>query len=189
MKTFALLTFLIAAAGCTNSTTGREPDEYTGCGTDETWRTFQDQEPTAMVSDAMAPQITMPAAGASVSASSSVVLAWQQDPADPGMVGGDVPHDGPACVSCCPEYNTGSLTTLHLPPISGSAYDLQLSVDGKVAWRVITTLQEWGVPAATLSSWAGKTVTLKIWRMAVLRNDIKNGPYLATAPFTFSVTP
>jgi hypothetical protein len=52
---------------------------------------------------------------------------------------------------------------------------------------VITTLQEWGVPPATLAGWKGKTVTLKIWRMAVLRNDVKDGPFIATAPFTFTV--
>jgi hypothetical protein len=188
MKTVLCFAF-IALAGCGNSSTGREPDEYTGCGTDETWRTFQDQEPTATVVDSMAPQVTMPASGASVSASAQLVVQWQQDPNDVGAPVGDVPHDGPACNNCCPEYNTGSLTTLHLPPISGSAYDLQLIVDGQVAWRVITTLQEWGVPPATLSSWKGKTVTLKIWRMAVLRNDIKDGPYIAAAPLTFSVTP
>jgi hypothetical protein len=188
MKT-VLWIALVAIAGCGTTTAGREPDEYTGCGGDETWRTFQDQEPTATVADAMAPVVTMPAAGASVSASSSLVVAWQQDANDVGMVGGDVPHDGPACNNCCPEYNTGALTTLHLPPISGNAYDLQLTVDGKVAWRVITTLQEWGAPPATLATWKGKTVTLKIWRMSVLRNDLKDGPFVAATPFSFNVTP
>jgi hypothetical protein len=188
MKT-VLWIALVAVAGCTNSSTGREPDEYTGCGTDETWRTFQDQEPTATVADAMAPLVTMPAAGASVSAAAGLEVTWQQDPNDVGAPDGDVPYNGPACMSCCPEFNIGALTTLHLPPISGSAYDLQLTVDGKVAWRVITTLQEWGVPSATLASWKGKTVTLKIWRMAVLRNDVKDGPFIATTPFSFMVTP
>ena len=186
MKTVLWL-MLVAVAGCTTPTAGREPDETTGCATDETWRTFQDQEPTATVSDAMAPVVTMPAAGASVSASTQLIMQWQQDPNDVGTSGGDVNPTEPDCVT---QYNIGKgLTTLHLPPISGDAYDLQFTVDGKVVWRVITTLQEWGAPPAALPAFKGKTVTLKIWRMAVLRNDVKQGPYIAAAPFSFSVTP
>ncbi|MCU1281427.1 MAG: hypothetical protein JWM53_4973 [bacterium] len=185
MKTLLLIA-LAAAAGCTSPTAGREPDETTGCATDETWRTFQDQEPTATVSDAMAPLVTMPAAGASVSASTQLIIKWQQDPNDVGTPGGDVNPTEPDCVT---QYNTGALNPLHLPPISGDAYDLQFSVDGKVVWRVITTLQEWGSTTAALAAFNGKTVTLKIWRMAVLRNDVKDGPYIAAAPFSFSVGP
>ena len=70
---------LLAVAGCGGATTGREPDEFTGCGTDETWRTFEDQEPTATMDDAIAPLVTSPAAGASLSASAPLVLTWQQD--------------------------------------------------------------------------------------------------------------
>ncbi len=184
MRAIILLSAIVVA-GCSNATTGREPDEYTGCGTDETWRTFEDQEPTATVSDAMAPLITQPAAGSAVSVAAGLVLKWQPDPNDVGAPDGDVPHDA----NSCPEYNTGSLQTLHLPPISGDAYDLQLTVNGKVAWRVITTIQEWGPPPATLSGWQGKTVSLKMWRMSVLRNDVKEGPYVASSPFTFTVGP
>ncbi|HSN31813.1 MAG TPA: hypothetical protein VLU41_03945, partial [Ideonella sp.] len=61
MKTWILLAGL-AIAGCGGSNTGREPDEYTGCGTDETWRAFEDTEPTATVDDTAAPLVTMPAA-------------------------------------------------------------------------------------------------------------------------------
>ena len=175
----------ILLAGCGGGNTGREPDEYQGCGTDETWRTFEDQEPLGTTGDAQAPLMTMPAAGAMVPSSSQLVLKWQPDPNDVGAPDGDVPHDA----NSCPEYNTGSLQTLHLPPISGDAYDLQFTVDGKVAWRVITTLQEWGAPDATLAGWKGKTVSLKMWRMSVLRNDVKEGPFVGTAPFSFSVAP
>ncbi len=187
MRTIVLLG-LIAMSGCTNGTTGREPDEYTGCGTDETWRTFEDQEPLSTVSDTMAPLVSMPAAGAMVPSSSQLVLTWQPDPNDVGAPDGDVPHDP----NSCPEYNTGSLgmlQPLHLPPISGDAYDLQFSVGGKVVWRVFTTLQEWGAADATIAGWKGKMVSLKMWRMSVLRNDLKEGPFVGTAPFTFSVTP
>jgi hypothetical protein len=187
MKTILWMSALgmIAVAGCGGTTAGREPDEYTGCGSDETWRTFEDQERTGMADDTQAPLVTAPAAGATVPSSSQLKLTWQQDPNDVGAPDGDVPHDA----NSCPEYNTGSLSTLHLPPISGDAYDLQFTVDGKVAWRVITTLQEWGAPDATLAGWKGKTVSLKLWRMSVLRNDLKQGPYVQATPFTFSVGP
>jgi hypothetical protein len=114
-------------------------------------------------------------------------VTWSQDPADTGMPTGDVIHDGPMCNDCCPQWNGGALATLHLPPISGDAYDLQFSVGGSIAWRVITTLQEWTPPDGTWASWKGKTVSLRIWRMNLLRNDVKMGPYVATQPFQFSV--
>ena len=186
MRTAILFASLCCVAGCSGGNTGREPDEYTGCSTDETWRTFEDQEPTATVSDAMAALVTKPAAGASVSASSQLVIAWQQDANDVGMPGGNIAATDSTCVT---QYNQGSLGTLHLPPISGDAYDLQFVVDGSVAWRVITTLQEWGSPPGRLDAWKGKTVTLKMWHMAVLRNDVKQGPFIATTPFSFSVGP
>ena len=169
-------------AGCSNGNVGREPDEYTGCATDETWRTFQDQEPLATVGDDMAPLVTMPAAGATAPSSSQLVITWQQDPNDVGSPDGDVP-------TTCEGFNPGTLQTQHLPPISGDAYDLQFTVDGKVAYRVISTLQKWVAPDATLAGWKGKAVSLKMWRMSVLRNDVKEGPFVGTAPFGFSVAP
>ena len=172
----------ILLAGCSGGNTGREPDEYQGCGTDETWRTFEDQEPLGTTGDAQAPLVTMPAAGAMVPSSSQLVLKWQPDPNDVGAPDGDVPHDA----NSCPEYNTGSLSTLHLPPISGNVYDLQFSVDGSVVHRVITTLQEWGPTDSLWSSWKGKTISLRIWRMDLLHNDVKAGPYTPSMPFTFS---
>jgi hypothetical protein len=187
MKTIAYVALIALAAGC-GGTTKREPDEYTGCGSDENWRTFDDQESTAaVVADATAPMVTAPPAGASIPFAQKIKLTWQQDPNDAGAPDGDVPYMGPGCVMCCPEFNLGSLGTLHLPPISGDVYDLQFTVGGKVAWRVVTTLQEWTPPDATWSSWKGKSVSLKLWRMSVLRNDVKQGPYVGTQPFTFSV--
>jgi hypothetical protein len=188
-KSMALVGLLaVALAGCgDHSGTGREPDEYTGCGSDENWATFSDQEPTATVADAQAPLVTNPAAGATVPFSTKVKVTWQQDPNDVGAPDGDVVYMGPGCTDCCPQFNLGSLTTLHLPPISGNVYDLQFTVDGQVAWRVVTTLQEWGPSDALWAMWKGKSVSLKIWRMQVLRNDPDGGPFVGTAPFTFTV--
>ena len=187
MTKLACAALFLVVAGCGGSGGNREPDEYTGCGSDENWRAFEDQEPTATVSDTMSPLVTMPAANATVAFADKVKLTWQQDANDPGAPDGDVPYMGPGCNQCCPQFNTGALSTLHLPPISGDVYDLQFSIGGSEVWRVITTLQEWGPTDAVWSSWKGKTVTLKIWRMSVLTNDVKAGPYVATAPFVFSV--
>jgi hypothetical protein len=187
--TMRFLVLALLVSGCGPSSAGREPDEFTGCASDEHWRTFDDQEPLASVSDAMSPVFTMPTAGATVPAASKPIVAWSQDPNDVGMADGNVPHtDGVGgCNMCCPEFNIGALSTLHLPPVSGDVYDLQFTVGGKVDHRVITTLQEWTPPDATWAAWKGQTVTLKIYRMTVLRNDVKQGPYTPSAPFTFTV--
>jgi len=178
---------VLLLSGCGGASPFRDPDEFTGCGSDENWRTFDDQEPTAMVSDAMSPVFTSPSSGATLTA--KPVFAWNQDPNTVGAKDGDVPYmDGVGgCTMCCPEFNIGALSTLHLPPISGDVYDLQLTVDGKVVYRVITTLQEWTPPDATWTAWKGKTVSLQIWRMTVLRNDPKQGPYTPSTKLTFTV--
>ena len=179
MRKIAMIALLMAA-GCSSKL---EP-EYTGCGTDENWVTFDDNEKFSTVDDTQAPLVTMPAAGASV-AVAALKLTWQQDPNDVGAPDGDVPHDA----NECPQYTTGGLTTLHEPPISGNVYDLQFSVGGTLVHRLVTTLQEWAPDAADTGKFTGKTVSLKIYRMSVLRNDPKEGPFVGTAPFTFSVTP
>jgi hypothetical protein len=190
MKTLLLSTLLLAA--CSGKTTAlREPDEYVGCASDEHWRTFDDQEPHATVADATGPAFTAPTAGATLPSATKPIFVWNQDPNDPGMVPlGDVPHSGPGCNSCCPEWNTGALTVMHLPPISGDVYDLQVTTDGSVSHRVITTLQEWTPTDDVWSSWKGKTVSLKIYRMTLINNDVRpgaGGPFVATRPFTFTV--
>lgn len=177
----------LIVAGCGNSGP-REPDEYTGCGSDENWRTFDDQEKSSpVIGDATAPNVTMPSSGAMIASAQKPKLTWQQDPNDVGAPDGDVPYMGAGCNNCCPQFNLGALQTLHLPPISGDVYDLQFTVGGKLAWRVVTTLQEWTPRDTTWASWRGKSVSLKLWRMSLLRNDVKQGPYTATQPFTFTV--
>jgi hypothetical protein len=168
----------------------REPDEYIGCATDENWLTFDDHEPSATVSDSLSPQVTMPQAGATVPFAQKVVIAWNQDANDPGMSLGDVTHTGPGCNNCCPEWNTGALTVMHLPAISGNVYDLQFSTGGSVTHRVVTTIQEWTPTDALWASWRGQAVSLKIYRMTVIANDVRpgvGGPFVGTQPFTFRV--
>jgi hypothetical protein len=180
-----LLLLLVAC----HTTPLREPDEFTGCGTDENWRTFDDQAHNAVVADATGPAVTQPDLTMPQPAAAPVFM-WNQDPNDPGMTVGDVPHDGPGCNDCCPEWDLGALGTAHLPPISGDVYDLQLSEGGNVIHRVVTTLQEWKAHDATWASWHGKSLSLRIWRMSLLSNDVRpgvGGPFVATHGFAFTV--
>jgi hypothetical protein len=171
--------------GCDHKGSGIEP-EFTGCATDESWVTFDDQEPNVKKDDAQGPPLTAPAAG-TLAPSPKPVFTWHQDASTPGQPAGDVPHDGPGCNDCCPQWNTGALTTLHLPPLSGNLYDLKFSVGGEVVHRVNTTLQAWTPRDATWASWKGKTVSLTITRLSVLSNDPKAGPFRRTEPYTFVV--
>jgi hypothetical protein len=179
-----LLLLLIA---CT-PTPLREPDEYTGCGGDEQWRTFDDQAHNAVVADATGPAIVQP--DLTMPLASPSPFLWNQDPNDPGMELGDVPHDGPGCNNCCPQWTTAALGIAHLPPISGNVYDLQFSTGGTVVWRVVTTLQEWKARNDTWASWHGKSLSLRIWRMSLISNDVRpgvGGPFVATHGFDFTV--
>jgi hypothetical protein len=184
-----LIGFLFVAAGCTNSATHRQMDEHTGCGEDEQYRLLEDGEVAAVIDDAQAPQMTAPANGASVPFSPPVIVTWNKNAADPGMPDGDVPYkDGVnGCNGCCPQFNPGSLTILHLPPESGDIYDVQFTVDGSYVWRLVTTLQEWTPNPDLWAKWKGKRVSLKIYRMSILENNPKSGPFVASAPFSFTV--
>jgi len=51
---------------------------------------------------------------------------------------------------------------------------------------VLSTLQEWQSPDAVGAAWAGHSVSLKIYRMGVLLNDPKSGPFVGTSPTTFT---
>lgn len=178
---------LVAAVSCHDdhhAGLGTEPNEYVGCASDENWVTFDDVAAMATPSATQGPVFTMPAGGMTLT--TKPIVAWKQNASTEGMAGGDVPHDGPGCTNCCPQYSTGALTTLHLPAISGNAYDLQFTIDGKVVYRVITTLQEWTPPDAVWTSWKGKTLSLDITRITLLRNDVKEGPFKTAAPLTFT---
>ncbi len=186
MTRFSLL--LVLVAGCGGGVTHRAADEYTGCGGDEQYRLLEDAEPTATVDDTQAPQLTQPADGASISGSTKPIVTWNQDPNDPGKPDGDVPYlDGPGCTACCPQFTIGGLTTLHLPPESGNIYDLHFTVDGNYIWRLITTLQEWTPTDGLWPQLKGHKVSVQIWRMEIITDSPKNGPFTATRPFTFNV--
>jgi hypothetical protein len=181
MRYAIYVTLLLSS--CDHHGAGIEP-ELTGCATDESWATFDDQEPNVKKDDALGPALTAPTATA-LAPSPKPIFRWSQDASTAGQPEGDVPHE--SCNDCCPQWNLGALTTLHLPPISGNLYDLKFSVAGEVVYRVNTTLQAWTPKDATWTSWAGKTVSLSITRLSVLSNDPKAGPYRRTTPYTFTV--
>jgi hypothetical protein len=163
--------------------------EFTGCGTDEHQRTFDDQEPMAMVSSGDTPTMTKPDLTQTLAFASKPVFQWTIDAVDPGKPDGDVPYmDGtPGCNMCCPQFNTGALTTLHEPAVSGDVYDLRFSTGGNEVHRLITTLQEWTPDDTLWKSWKGATVTLKLYRMTLLMNEDKAGPYTSSQPLTVKV--
>ena len=183
-----MLLALVVVAGCGGGITHRAADEYTGCGGDEQYRLLEDAESTAIIDDTQAPQLTQPANGASVSAAGKAIVKWNQDANDPGQPDGDVPYiDGPGCMGCCPQFTSGALTTLHLPPESGNIYDLHFTVAGSYVWRLVTTLQEWTPTDALWAQMKGHEISLQIWRMAILTNNPKQGPFVAAQPYTFTV--
>jgi hypothetical protein len=191
MKTLCMTTALMAClAACDDHGHVEGEPEFTGCGTDENWRTFDDQEQlNTPMTTADSPVVTAPAAGATVAFAAPITIHWQPSANDAGSADGNVPHDGPGCNNCCPQWTRGGLTTSHLPPISGDVYDLRFTVDGSEVWRTVTTLQAWAPDPAT-DAWSkmrGKTVSLMIWRMSVLRNDVKMGPFATGTAFTFTV--
>lgn len=186
MTRLSMLVLLVA--GCGGGPSHRAADEYTGCGGDEQYRLLEDGESTSVVDDTQAPQMTQPANGASVSGSVKPIVKWNQYANSPGQPDGDVPYiDGPGCMACCPQFSMGGLTSLHLPPESGDIYDVHFTVDGNYLWRVVTTLQEWTPTDALWSQLKGHKVSLQIWRMAILTNNAKAGPFTATQPFSFTV--
>jgi len=167
-------------AGCSHDTQtgiGREPDEYVGCSTDENWVTFD--EVSSIVSNAEAPAFTAPATGGMALTNVASDLTWKVSPTIAGTAAGD-------SRMTCEQWNTG-YATLHLPPVSGTVYDLQLAVGGDVKHRVITTIQKWKASDSVWASFAGQIVTASLRRMTVLQNDRKEGPFIGTATFTFTV--
>jgi hypothetical protein len=184
-------TLALAACSSTPPAAPRDPDAYQGCGTDENWRSFNDQELAHLVKvdDTQATLFTTPAApGMSFPSATKPTFAWQPSRALAGRMNGDAscPNNCSLCPTIPPACN---LCGEHLPATSGDTYDLQFSVDGAVDYRLISTLQFFTPPDAVWSAWQGKTVTLSTVRIFFQVNDVAEGPFAASQPLTFSVGP
>src|SRR5262245_6502631 len=121
MRTAILCAVIVGAFGCDdhgNACGGRKPDEFTGCGSDENWCTFQDNLARATVSDEQAPALTAPNPAMPLAAAPPPRFTWTRSANDAGAPAGDVPYlNGPDCNNCCPQFNGGQIGTLHFPPI------------------------------------------------------------------------
>lgn len=172
---FTCLLFLAACGGTTLAK--REPDEYVGCATDENWPLFD--EATDIVDDAQAPLVTSPHDGASLP-STPVDVGWQVTPTDVGDEEGDIPPS-------CAQWSTG-YTTLHLPPVSGTVYDLQVIAGGEIKHRVLTSLQKWTASEDTWHALAGQTVELRVTRIEVSNGDRTAGPFVSSTTPRVSIS-
>src|SRR5262245_32595009 len=85
------LGLLLFVAACHGHGSGKEPDEFTGCATDENWVTFDDEEPLASVGNTNAPTITAPQAG-TLPAAPKPVFRWTLSSTEAGTPAGDVPQ-------------------------------------------------------------------------------------------------
>jgi hypothetical protein len=164
-------------AACSNGAAiPRQPDEYVGCATDENWQTFD--ETPEVVSAADSPMLTGPMNR--TLAADPANFDWQPDPSTVGSPTGDV-------AMTCAQWNQG-FTELHLPPITGCVYDVQISFDGEVQHRVLTTLQQWTASAETWDKLAGHDVTVRIRRMELLENEPEGGPFAPPTPAEYQIT-
>lgn len=185
MLTRVRCSFLFACAlgAACGGTPTLEPT-YEACATDENWISFDDYEKTGRVttSGSMVPQWNAPAMDGAVVASSTPAFQWQPMASSAGMPDGNV---------SCPQFQPaahGGLQVTHLPPVSGTIYDVHFAIDGKDVYRVVTTRQRTGVPLNLIGTWTGKTVTATLYSAKMLVNEIAEGPYQA-APLRFQVTP
>ena len=129
------------------------------------------------------PKWNVPVMDATIPAATVAVFQWQPSAASAGAPDGD---------ATCPQYQPaslpGRLTTAHLPPVSGTVYDLHFAIDGSDVYRVVTSRQRAGVPMNVFAGWSGKTVTATLYSAKMLINSIAEGPYQAAA-LQFQVTP
>lgn len=178
-----LLAITLTLCACHGPGDGVEPS-YEGCASDENWSLMDDHIRTSRINSDVqtAPQLLEPAEGATLSGGTPAMFRFQPSSSLAGNANGD---------ASCPQFQPsrfGGVRPLHLPPVSGTVFDLQLTVDGTVAHRVLTTRQAAAVPASKWSSWAGKRVSATLYRARMLQNEIVEGPYRAQ-PREFQLTP
>lgn len=186
MPTALQLSLLVACAAASCSGPPTIEPTYEACATDENWITFDDYEKTGRMagSGSLVPQWVAPLSGAAVPVAMPVILQWQPTAASAGTPDGD---------ATCPQFQPaaqrrGTVQPLHLPPVSGTVYDLHLAIDGTDVYRVVTSRQRAGVPQNVFSGWSGKTVTATLYEAKMLVNSLVQGPY-PSAPLPFQVTP
>lgn len=154
---------------------------YEGCATDENVASLDDAVEAGKVKsgDVSAPLWQAPAGGVDAPAGAPLVLRWRRSAAVLGADGGDVLCSQPT--GFLPAAWTAGPVSFHLPPISGTIYDLQFRQGGATLRRVATSLQVVTVPADVVAGWAGKDLTVELVSVRFLSNDITEGPYRGAA--------
>lgn len=163
---------LLQLSACSGSDTP-EP-AYAGCATDENWRTFDDYLRTSRLeSDAAnTPVWQDPAEGEIIAAASSPDFRWQPNSKNAGATEGNA-----SCGQVQPQHL--GIAPLHEPPVSGTVYDLHFVIEGTEAYRLLTTRQTARVPSELWQSWAGRQVSVSMYRAELLRNDVVQGLFQA----------
>ena len=184
MGRMAVLALVTSGSACQGHGMGIEP-RYEGCATDESWVVLDDYVGTGRVRTdaARAAVFTAPKSGDAPSAQRSLVVRFQPAQNMPGTEGGD---------ATCAQANLASvgraLRPSHLPPVSGTLFDLKMLVGGDVIERVLTTRQTVTFAAETMQKGAGQRVTWVLTSAKLLQNEVAEGPF-AGEQLTLSVTP
>lgn len=175
MKTIKMMFCMGALWGCQPAFTGPEP-AYEGCATDEHWILM---DRTAERGGAAgAPLWLEPGDGATLSPSLPAAFRYQPSAASAGSPDGDA-----ACghfrAPTAGAGDAGGTGPRHLPPVSGTIYDLRFQVAGQTAYRVLTTRQSARVPAAIWAGWAGQRVQADLRAARLFFNEVLDAPVAA----------
>jgi len=158
---------------------------YEAGGTDDAWITIDGA--MAMVSDALAPQLTSPTAAISRSGSAPTFV-WTA-----GIVGGPTASDGGTTIGLAPLrsrvlHELFPVAHAHLPPVTGAMFGLTFDLgSGVTPLRVLTgatSYTPFGISWQRLST-ATSPVTLRITGTYLNTGRIEQGPYVRSAPATF----
>lgn len=175
MKTEWMIFCVGALLGCQPAFDGPEP-AYEGCATDEHW-ILMDQ--AAARSGPGAPVWLEPGDGAALSPSLPAAFRYQPAAAAAGAPDGDVSCGHFRAPAAGDDGGAGPGAPRHLPPVSGTLYDLRFQVAGRTAYRVLTTRQSVRVPAATWAGWAGQEVVADLRAARLLVNQVLGDPLAA----------
>lgn len=153
---------------------------YEGCATDENLATLDDYIKTNRVGSdaAKSPSWVQPATGGGA-LPSSTVFAWLPTATAMGNSNGD---------ASCPQFQPTSLGPRHLPAVSGTVFDVHFAVGGVEQYRLLTTRQQTQLPAMRWQALAGQQVSVQLYSVKLLRNDVVEGPFKAAA-ITFMAQP
>jgi hypothetical protein len=221
MKKLVALTLATCVLGCDTGSDGAalpggvQPDEYvTDCegaaggaafASDESWASFVNAHAakTVTVDDCLAPQVTMPAAGAELDPEVAPYIAFLARRASCGQQGllRTVPRPG-LCAPAQEGWLTRALGLLllespalaHCPAVTGTNYWLKLSTaSGEVVYSALLSVTTYTPNAAIwkakLSAHRGEALTLVVERGEFSAGDLRSGPFAPPTGVPLKVKP